>query len=131
MFPLIKNLANSIFPKYCDLCQRLQTDTADTPPGLCLPCRGKLARNHSPCKICAAPETGGANPICGRCQRELSNGQSYLDQTFARYLYKNGIAELIQGFKYNRKLYLASTFSRLLESVKNAAGIEESLPRQL
>ncbi len=127
LFPLIKNLANGLFPNYCDLCQRLLSDAANTSPGLCLQCRGELARNHFPCKICAAPETGGSNRICGRCQLELGDGHSFLDQTFAPYLYENGIAELIQRFKYNRKLYLAGTFSRLLLESIYAAGIEEEL----
>lgn len=103
-----KILNNCPFIKQpCLLCARHEAQH-----GICAGCRTDLHRLDSPlCPLCAEPQAldlGGAP--CGRCQRRTPA----FDRLYAPFRYDYPLAEVIQAYKYGKRLELAGVLAPLL-----------------
>ena len=102
-----------LLPASCVLCGRAGAGGRD----LCLGCAAELPYLESSCQRCAIPlpQTG----ICGQCQQ---NTHSF-DSVYAVFDYRPPVAQLIQGLKFNCKLYNARLLGELMAEQLSHQGV--------
>ncbi len=106
-------------PANCVLCGRAGDQGRD----LCGACAAELPYLKDACQHCAIPLPHAG--ICGQC---LKNPPSF-DAAYAVFDYQPPLAQLIQGLKFNGKLYNARLLGGLM--AERFAQMEFSLPELL
>lgn len=111
-------------PLRCRLCQQ-PSDTAIT---LCTICRGQLLENAHGCPRCGLPAPSGiarAGTICPTCL----TSPTVIDRTLAPFIYEEGIAFLINRWKYHGELQLGLCLARLwCDAMEDLPAIDGLLP---
>ncbi|MEA1889541.1 MAG: ComF family protein [Pseudomonadota bacterium] len=101
---LFNKFLNSLLPVSCGLCNAA---TGSHLP-LCQPCLNELPILGTACNTCALPvATTGS---CGKCQQY----PPACEQTEALFLYQEPLSQLVQQFKFSRKLEYGYLFSSLM-----------------
>ncbi len=101
---LFNRFLNSLLPVSCGLCNAA---TGSHLP-LCQPCLNELPVLSTACNSCALPvATAGS---CGKCQQH----PPACEQTEALFLYQEPLSQLVQQFKFSRKLEYGCLFSSLM-----------------
>ena len=105
-----------LLPASCVLCSRAGVGGRD----LCSGCAAELPYMKSSCVRCAIPlpQLG----TCGRCQQSAPS----FDSAYATFSYQPPIAQLIQGLKFNGRLYNARLLGELM--VENLSSQRVELP---
>ncbi len=100
----LKHAHDWLLPARCILCGRAGHNGRD----VCQCCAMELPYLRSACRRCAIPlsEPG----ICGRCQQKAPS----FDSAYAVFDYGPPVAQLIQGLKFNGKLYNARLLGVLM-----------------
>lgn len=104
----LKSIQDFFLPAVCQLCGQA---TAHGAP-VCAPCQHDLPANPHACVGCAMPLPEGSpvNGLCGHCL----NQPPLASATFAPYLYRAPMSQLIQRYKFNGKMALAPLFGQQL-----------------
>lgn len=112
----LRSVHDWLLPPGCVLCGRDGHDGRD----LCQACAAELPYLEIACHRCAIPlpQTG----ICGRCQQK----PPAFDATQAVFDYSPPVAQLIQGLKFNGKLYNARLLGELM--AERLAAVQVELP---
>ena len=109
---LFRGLKDIIYPKTCLACKN-KLDKQDENEFICGHCWGKIIKNAPPfCNSCGRQlkKNNFAKSICPKCLK----AKLHFDRAFSPCVYDGVIKELIHEFKYNGKVYLGKTLSRLL-----------------
>ena len=115
------DLLDLVFPSPCLGCGG--TTSARSPQlGLCVACRGRLARPRFACHVCAEPIAGALIPPGYRCGRCLKQPPAF-DRLVAPYLYRQPLDAVVRHLKYHRLAYLGRHLATL---IAGAAGSELS-----
>jgi len=101
---LFKNILNSLLPVSCGLCNAA---TGSHLP-LCQSCLSELPLLGTACNTCALPVASAGS--CGKCQQH----RPVCEQTEALFLYQEPLSQLVQQFKFRRKLEYGCLFSCLM-----------------
>lgn len=108
---MLSRIADILYPNVCLRCEQVGENGLN----LCAQCDEGLIWNSYLCDRCVLPLPSGNLPVCGAC----SNKELYFDHTFAPFIYKDFIQEVIPQFKFNQKFnygsLLASLFCQSIE----------------
>ena len=100
----LKSAHNWLLPANCVLCGRAGKNGRD----LCHDCAAELPYLKAACRRCAIPLPQAG--ICGQCQQSSPS----FDAAYAVFDYQPPLAQLIQGLKFNGKLYNARLLGGLM-----------------
>jgi competence protein ComFC len=97
-----------VFPLSCEFCGKLVESRENA--GVCAPCESRIRR-------IAPPHCPGCGRTClsatGRCE-SCSDEKFHFDRAYACVAYESGIKEIVHGFKFGRKRFLAPFLTRIL-----------------
>jgi len=121
---MLKNLLNIFFPAKCLSCNELLPEY-----GFCVPCFNKITFSSSPCcAICSHPFEIETNEkaLCGVCIKHTP----YFDKAFYLFKYDELTKNIIFGFKYYDKTFLAKILAPYLHRLihQNQAEIDLIIP---
>ena len=135
--PLARALGGAlglVLPAACLGCgARLPEGLGDGPPplGLCLACRGRLARPAPGCAVCGEPipaavlaakeavgGPGAETMVCGGCRRRPPPFAALR----AAWSYQGPLAAVVRGLKFRRLEYLGAHLARELAELVGGAG---------
>lgn len=104
----LKSTQDFFLPSRCLLCGQATSGGMV----LCPPCLNDLPNNPQPCPGCAMPLPDGspATAVCGQCLSQPPLAAA----TFAPYLYRAPLSQLLQRYKFDGKMMLAPLFGQQL-----------------
>ena len=103
-----RTLFSLVFPLHCELCGRLLPSRESA--GVCPSCEGRIALIASPhCPGCGRTSLGESER-CARCRDE----KFHFDRAYACTFYESGVKEILHGFKFGRKRFLAAFLSKIM-----------------
>lgn len=105
-------LRRALLPVVCLGCERL-IDIEPPLLGLCVPCRGRLARCRRRCAGCGRPVPTPSLPdgyLCGRCRRR----RPAFDALLPLYLYRQPLRAVVGELKFGGLAYLGRHVAQLM-----------------
>ena len=103
-----RTILSLVFPLHCELCGALAESPENA--GVCPTCEKLVRLIEAPhCPGCG--RTGlNDQEACGRCRDE----KFHFDRAYACVFYESGMKELLHGFKFGRKRFLAAFLSGIM-----------------
>jgi ComF family protein len=112
-------------PRRCRLCR----EPSESAINLCALCRRQLLRNTGGCPRCGLPAPPGVQHATPASCPDCLAAPNPLSRTLAPFVYEEGLAYLINRWKYHGEVQLAPTLARLwLEAVPVPPAVDALLP---